>query len=226
MCASMLTAATSTHGASTGWQQLSQRAAVRPRRDVPPDGRQGHGAGPGHVRERHRELVVASAPTRTAATPRERGSTRPCPRTMPPCTPPTPFCPTAASSWSAAGLRTSVSSSRRSNVRPGREHVDACDSTGGPATGRRRRRALGRLATETVGASGFSGTADQAIFDAASLGWTTTGAGKADGNGEEGYSAAAGRRKVLTIDAKPGSCTTRNTEIYDPPRRARGRALG
>jgi hypothetical protein len=66
-----------------------------------------------------------------------------------------------------------------------------------------------------VGASGFSGTTDAAILNAASLTWTTTGAGKADGNGEEGFTLLP-NGKVLTLDAKPGSCMTRNTEIFDP----------
>jgi hypothetical protein len=66
-----------------------------------------------------------------------------------------------------------------------------------------------------LGASGFSGTKDQAILDASNLTWTTTGAGKADGNGEEGFTLLP-NGKVLTVDAKPDSCTTRNAEIYDP----------
>lgn len=66
-----------------------------------------------------------------------------------------------------------------------------------------------------VGASGFSGTTDAAIFNASNLTWTTTGAGKADGNGEEGFTLLPSG-KVLTVDAKPQSCTTRNTELYDP----------
>ena len=66
-----------------------------------------------------------------------------------------------------------------------------------------------------LGASGFSNTADEAILDASSLTWTPTGAGKADGNGEEGFTLLPSG-KVLTVDAQSGSCTTRNTEIYDP----------
>lgn len=66
-----------------------------------------------------------------------------------------------------------------------------------------------------IGASGFSGTADEAILDASSLTWTTTGSGKAGGNGEEGFTLLPGG-KVLTVDAKPTSCATRNSEIYDP----------
>lgn len=66
-----------------------------------------------------------------------------------------------------------------------------------------------------VGASGYSGTKDEAILDASNLTWTTTGGGKADGNGEEGFTLLPSG-KVLTVDAKPQSCSTRNSEIYDP----------
>jgi hypothetical protein len=66
-----------------------------------------------------------------------------------------------------------------------------------------------------LGASGFSGTKDEAILNASNLSWTTTGAGKADGNGEEGFTLLPSG-KVLAVDAKPQSCATRNTEIYDP----------
>jgi hypothetical protein len=69
--------------------------------------------------------------------------------------------------------------------------------------------------TFLLGASGYSGTADQALLDASNLTWTTTGAGKADGNGEEGFTLLP-NGKVLTVDAKPQSCSTRNSEIYDP----------
>ncbi len=67
--------------------------------------------------------------------------------------------------------------------------------------------------TFMVGASGYSGTTVQALLDARTLTWTPTGAGKADGNGEEGWSLLP-NGQVLTVDA--GSCTTSNTEIYTP----------
>jgi hypothetical protein len=70
-----------------------------------------------------------------------------------------------------------------------------------------------------LGASGYSGTKDEAILNAASLTWTTTGSGKADGNGEEAFTLLPSG-KVLSVDAKPGSCATRNTEIYNPATRA------
>ena len=64
-----------------------------------------------------------------------------------------------------------------------------------------------------VGASGFLGNTVEATLDASNLTWTPTGTGKADGNGEEGFTLLPSG-KVLTIDAE--SCATRNTEIYDP----------
>lgn len=69
--------------------------------------------------------------------------------------------------------------------------------------------------TFLLGASGYSGTTDEALLDASSLTWTTTGQGKADGNGEEGFTLLPSG-KVLTVDAKPDSCSTRNTELYNP----------
>jgi PASTA domain len=66
-----------------------------------------------------------------------------------------------------------------------------------------------------VGASGYSGTKDEAILNASTLTWTTTGSGKADGNGEEGFTLLP-NGKVLTVDAKQDSCSTRNSEIYNP----------
>jgi hypothetical protein len=63
-----------------------------------------------------------------------------------------------------------------------------------------------------LGASGFSGTTAEAILNATTLKWTATGAGKADGNGEEGWSLLP-NGKVLTVDA---GATAPNTEIYTP----------
>lgn len=61
------------------------------------------------------------------------------------------------------------------------------------------------------GASGYSGTTAQAILDAGTLTWAGTGAGKADGNGEEGWSLLP-NGEVLTVDTQD----TPNTELYDP----------
>lgn len=69
--------------------------------------------------------------------------------------------------------------------------------------------------TFMLGASGYSGTTAEALLNARTLSWTATGAGKADGNGEEGWSLLPDGQ-VLTVDAKPGSCSTSNTEIYTP----------
>ncbi len=46
-----------------------------------------------------------------------------------------------------------------------------------------------------LGASGYSGTKSHAILNAGTLTWTATGAGKADGNGEEGWSLLPGHRR-------------------------------
>jgi hypothetical protein len=51
----------------------------------------------------------------------------------------------------------------------------------------------------------------QAILDLKSLTWTTTGAGKADKNSEEGWTLLP-RGKVLTIDMQNGTAS----ELYDP----------
>lgn len=67
--------------------------------------------------------------------------------------------------------------------------------------------------TFMIGASGFSGTKDQALLNAATLTWTTTGANKSDGNGEEGWSLLP-NGKVLTVDTWLPS--TNYSEIYDP----------
>jgi len=63
-----------------------------------------------------------------------------------------------------------------------------------------------------LGASGYSGTTVQAILNESTLTWTATGADKADGNGEEGWSLLP-NGEILTVDTtdtKP----TQNTEIY------------
>ena len=51
----------------------------------------------------------------------------------------------------------------------------------------------------------------EALLDAKTLTWTTTGAGKADRNSEEGWTLLP-NRKVLTIDLENG----RASELYDP----------
>jgi Divergent InlB B-repeat domain/PASTA domain len=64
-----------------------------------------------------------------------------------------------------------------------------------------------------LGGSG-SGNASEAILNASTLSWTATGAGKADPNGEEGFTLLP-NGEVLTVDT---SCPSlRNTEIYAPP---------
>ena len=66
-----------------------------------------------------------------------------------------------------------------------------------------------------LGASGFLGNTAEAILDASNLTWTPTGTGKADGNGEEGFTLLPSG-KVLTVDTQSDSCTTGHTETYDP----------
>ena len=61
------------------------------------------------------------------------------------------------------------------------------------------------------GASGYSGTTAEATLDPGALTWTRTGTGKADGNGEEGWSLLP-NGDVLTVDAQ----STPNSELYDP----------
>ena len=61
------------------------------------------------------------------------------------------------------------------------------------------------------GASGYSETIAQAILDPGTLTWTGTGAGKADGNGEEGWSLLPDG-DLLTVDTQD----TPNSELYDP----------
>jgi hypothetical protein len=65
-----------------------------------------------------------------------------------------------------------------------------------------------------LGASGYSGTKAEAILTASKLTWTTTGAGKADGNGEEGWSLLP-NGDVLTVDTTDTD-PSQNTEIYSP----------
>jgi hypothetical protein len=65
--------------------------------------------------------------------------------------------------------------------------------------------------TFMLGASGFSGTTAEALLNAAKLTWRKTGTGKADGNGEEGWSLLP-NGGVLTVDTND----TPNTEVYSP----------
>jgi hypothetical protein len=55
-------------------------------------------------------------------------------------------------------------------------------------------------------------TTDEALLNARTLTWTSTGTGKADVNDEEGWTLLPGG-KVLTVDANNGST---NSEIYNP----------
>jgi hypothetical protein len=64
-----------------------------------------------------------------------------------------------------------------------------------------------------LGASGYSGTTSQALLNAATLKWNATGSGKADGNGEEGWSLLP-NGKVLTVDTT--NTSPQQSEIYDP----------
>jgi len=65
--------------------------------------------------------------------------------------------------------------------------------------------------TFMVGSAGYSGTKAQALFNEARLSWRRTGGGKADGNGEEGWSLLPDG-KVLTVDTTKAG----NTELYRP----------
>jgi hypothetical protein len=65
-----------------------------------------------------------------------------------------------------------------------------------------------------LGASGYSGTTAQAVLNATNLTWTKTGGGKADGNGEEGWSLLPNAH-VLTVDTTDMN-PPQNTEIYTP----------
>jgi len=62
-----------------------------------------------------------------------------------------------------------------------------------------------------LGVSGYSGNRDEAIFDEKTLTWTLTGAGKADGNDEEGWSLLPDGN-LLTVD----TADVPNSELYDP----------
>jgi hypothetical protein len=62
-----------------------------------------------------------------------------------------------------------------------------------------------------LGASGVLGNEVQALFNARTLTWAPTGAGKADGNGEEGWTLLPSG-KLLTVDVLDAP----NTEIFDP----------
>jgi hypothetical protein len=66
---------------------------------------------------------------------------------------------------------------------------------------------------------GSSETKDQALFDPRTLTWTTTGAGKADYNAEEGWTLLPSG-EVLTVDVvvtfDGGARTGTGSELYDP----------
>jgi hypothetical protein len=62
-----------------------------------------------------------------------------------------------------------------------------------------------------IGSAGFSGIKAQALLTESALTWRATGAGKADGNGEEGWSLLPDGR-VLTVD----TTDIGNSEIYNP----------
>jgi len=67
-----------------------------------------------------------------------------------------------------------------------------------------------------MGASGYTTTTVEAILNETTLTWTATGAEKADGNGEEGWSLLP-NGDVLTVDTDlAGTVSHRNTEIYNP----------
>jgi hypothetical protein len=68
--------------------------------------------------------------------------------------------------------------------------------------------------TFMLGASGYSGTTAEALLNAKNLKWTATGTGKADGNGEEGWSLLP-NGDVLTVDTTDTD-PSQNTEIYAP----------
>jgi len=68
--------------------------------------------------------------------------------------------------------------------------------------------------TFMLGASGYSGSTAEALLNEATLKWTATGTGKADGNGEEGWSLLP-NGDVLTVDTTDTN-PSQNSEIYTP----------
>jgi PASTA domain/Divergent InlB B-repeat domain len=64
-------------------------------------------------------------------------------------------------------------------------------------------------------AEGMLPNAEEAILDPSTLTWTPTGSGKADNNGEEGFTLLPNGH-VLTVDADASLCTTRSSEVYSP----------
>jgi hypothetical protein len=65
--------------------------------------------------------------------------------------------------------------------------------------------------TFMIGAAGFSGIKAEALLNESALTWKSTGAGKADGNGEEGWTLLPDGQ-VLTVD----TTDIGNSEIYTP----------
>lgn len=68
--------------------------------------------------------------------------------------------------------------------------------------------------TFMMGASGYSGTTAEALLNANKLTWMDTGTGKADGNGEEGWSLLPDG-SVLVVDAND-TTDPLNSEAYKP----------
>jgi hypothetical protein len=67
-----------------------------------------------------------------------------------------------------------------------------------------------------VGASGWTTNNDDAILDASTLTWTTTGGfGRLVGNGEVGFTQLPSG-KVLSVDVLSPACSTASTEAFDP----------
>jgi hypothetical protein len=62
-----------------------------------------------------------------------------------------------------------------------------------------------------LGASGYSQTTAQALFNAKTWTWSATGTGKADGNGEEGWTLLPNGH-LLAVD----TADAQNTELYNP----------
>jgi len=72
--------------------------------------------------------------------------------------------------------------------------------------------------TFLLGDSGSRTTKCQALFNEATMSWTTTGAGKADPNPEEGFTLLP-NGTVLDVNSGTSPTTlggTQNTEVYDP----------